>query len=751
MLDNLSKSLAISAKTIKAIEEHPEELSMVVKLTTIGIKDVQKPLLPKIALSEEQIRCCGDGSTAWGDIKAFFWNLITLWIPYSRLREGHVIDGKTTLDKKREESFDLDKKREESFERSRHLADAGIDDRNGSKRLNKLYKLPVAVVRDFTAIAKKLADKKEYLTFKNSEDETPLYTLQLEKNENDPLQSNKGEQPSPYQIVANSKGLFCKAGTVYISKLMSLQEYNNNVTLRKIRSKLTLEARLAFQPYFDLKTIGTVDDKSPIALGGPVTDMQLIVTALQAGSFELLDKRDIRLLINLINSDAKQSMTEAEEDECDVWYEELVGKLKINNDAPPLIVNGDIVDSRIKQKLKNAGVAHFIAGPNALKDLPEFIEKNPQLKASDLYTNAYYDEETKKLYLPQGLRMDSIQSKHRMHTALGPYSDASRGVLGAPKGQNRLWSNFNPHRFVQLINQQPLPEPEDKENFEICRTFKASGAEIQNAAKVLGVTIVTVRNCAMNPDHTNVITLNRWELQGTSTFVGAAARIGHSIPINENNVNNSESVNSIESENHAEENWSIAESRKPISVSSKESENTSEDNFDTTKINNDVLDQENFSTTKVNDDVPNHENFATTRINNDAPSQESSTTVIIRSGQAGDESNYEAPKVPRQTDVVRIPFSSKTSAQPSKENFETTKFNFETIKINNGVPIQFKLTPIDDESNELQAVKRTVVSSEKSEHLAEENDAVPKNKNDVSPRLVDPTEDITNGSENDSI
>ena len=523
MLVNPSRNRAISTETIKAIQEHPEELSMVVKLTTIGIKDVQKPLVPKIAPSEEEIRYCGDGSTAWGDIKAFFWNLLKCLIPYSQSNEGHVIGGKTTLDKKREESC----------ERSRHLADAGIDDRNGSKRLNKLYQLPVAVVKDFTAIARELADTHGYLNFKSDEDEQVLYTLQLEKNENDPLQPNKGEQPSPYQIVANSEGLFCKAGAVEISKLMSLQEYNNNVALRKIRSQLTLEARLAFQPYFDLKKIGTVDDKSPIMVNGTYSVLHTIFMGIQAGHFELLNETAITLMADLINLNIKiakyphENGTIKQKINWDTSYKTLVDHLDFKEGGSPLIFSDSIALYGIEQQMIKKGMAHFIAGPQALENMPlaamEKISKNV-LKASDLYSNAYYDEGTKKLYLSNGCKINSpsVAATVQVETALGEYFVKS--------------SELKVNNFVRWINDLALPTPQEQARFKKFKNFQPSSAEIQNAGEELGITIVGTGGWTTYPNHKNVLTLNPNKRGGLDSDFVAAVCIG-STAFNTKNVN----------------------------------------------------------------------------------------------------------------------------------------------------------------------------------------------------------------------
>lgn len=593
----IDKQFYVNVTTAQAIEQYPDELSHVLKLTTLGIKDVQQPQKVKMVVTNDE-KSYLHNSTAWDSFKSFLLSLI-FWIPYEKALNT------------------VEKKAADSRKKSELIAGAGIDHRNQSRRMESLYRFPVPVVKDFTELAKELAkpsqlaDASGYLHFKDNDD-LILCSSHLKTDQGRPT----------YQIVANSKGLFCYTGNEEPTKLMSLQDYNTSVTLRKLKSQLTPEARIKFEPFFDLHKIGLVDNKSPIVVSGNVGDVCMIILGIQAGSFELLDKEAISVLATMINAEGSpegssdEEWTNKKKEDWNALAEKFKDKLKYQKGGAPVIVNGGIADTPISLEMIKQGAAVFIAGPNAVEGLPEAMESIPEetkLKYKDYkpYTNAYYDQATNKLYLPHGIRFMHFRlPDDRIATAFGEY----------PKDI----SEVNVQNFVEWLNKKPLPKSELQEEVNKFETFEASNAEIQKLGEKLKVTIVRTGKWVMDPAHTNVVTLHAWKHREDPNFVGVA-RIGaedkkESAKENGNLKENGEPKTSIDS------------ATSGIDIEKWGGWNTNE--IYREQPNNQALGSSGQIPVEISDPSEDLEGFSTTKFNGE---QDNGSTIIIKGGQPQEE------------------------------------------------------------------------------------------------------------------
>lgn len=297
------------------------------------------------------------------------------------------------------------------------------------------------------------------------------------------LENGDDENDHRVLLVKNSQGqVLANVGN------SSLGQLRDRLILLSIFMKLSSSAKAVFQPVFDIQKIGQVDAKSPLVAGDLDGSMaRLVVLGIQAGIMGI-DPEGCEILAWLINAEALvmekvsqspvlspirvfQSDTEVQE-----ATQLLHTHLTYGNGHTKLIFIGDVVYDRFASDIRTSlelcrsalrNGAEFITGNHDVLLLSEWdlnrFEQDVAVSfggfanyaisdqecvayQNEIFSNAYYHQETNKLYLHHGLE----EKDGRIYTAFG--MDSYPLPLDA--------TTFDVEKFVEWMNRQPRPLPE---------------------------------------------------------------------------------------------------------------------------------------------------------------------------------------------------------------------------------------------------------------------------------------------------
>jgi hypothetical protein len=439
--------------------DNTKNFASLYKQANPGTNSNIKPEGAKVTLSASEKLFLGDRTVA-GLFKAVAMCIVTLGIGtvYTIIR--------------------VDEKIAESNRKADHISHMGCDD---SDALNWLYHLPLEEVELIRDILFELAKHEPHALFPDQDKESNSeVTIEMPEGKNFPA----------FKLTARNGGIYLEEVGGKTTFLMSQEDHRKSVrneslikteeTLKgmielMLKEDMASDAHLAFEPLFDIQNIGIVNTRSPIVSGNlDGSTARQVLLGIQAGIIDI-DEKGQEYLVNALNKEVEiliqlhyandlktQDLfrTFQNEPELQNALENLSKHLTYKTGHTLLISIGDgmsdrfsKIDSEIRKNMHEKGAIfingyHDVQGKNV--DYQNGVEaKNgktdEQWKAyqDKVLSNAYYDEETKTLFMHHGLKSKEQKGHNiQLGTAFGTYS--------YPEKQ------FDPNNFVAWMNDSSL-------------------------------------------------------------------------------------------------------------------------------------------------------------------------------------------------------------------------------------------------------------------------------------------------------